>query len=474
MRKENFLIILCLFIAAVGNTQTVQLSHNDSVLLKDYIKEYIDEERKMQSNTNYISQKTFNTLIQQVFSKVVIKSEDIVKNGTASNISIKDDKSVISGNASFKGFKNSFWNFGLAGKTEGKTLSIFQSNGYSKGFTISAGIDFRTNSSIFYDGDSSITLSKLRQINNLKELQKIRNHLFIRVGDLRDRIQLLEGELQLDSSLLISNASGKTKLDFDFEAKGKQLQNMKDSLSYYVSIYKVDSTDRKSFIENEISNFELKQVKIVKYTLHWLSFNVSFSNQGYNIFDSSISARLQKDTLNRSYFQLFSFNPTYNYVRNTNRLLLFAYAGFSAQNQYALQDLKIKNETVTGAPSVIFEKNGTEALNVSEISNSYNKSYFSISPQAGGFLFFGKSKIVGIEAFASVNIKANVPDFLEYKPSYTFRFGPLFSLARDKSPLSDGTIGLMLTATNYLPSQKFTDVFGFGFRLGIPFNKVNL
>jgi len=424
-------------------------------------------------SNSYVTDNTFDALLQGVFSRIVIKSDDIIKNGTASNIKINDEKSTISGNANFKLKDRVFGNFGLAGITKGKALSIFSSNAYSTGFTINGGIDFRTGGSIFYNTDTARLTRQGRQANTLIVLRKIRDVANRNLATITDSIRILESLLKLDNNSLASQVNV-GRLDSNFTVLQSRLTYLLGQRSYYDSVMRLERDEIEDFVENTMSTYELSKIKTVPYTLHWLSFNGSFTNNGYNLFDTSVAAILKKDTVKREYYRQFSFNASYNYLRNTSRILFYAYGGFTVKNSYALEDISIKDNKLKNTTNKLIEINGEQLLDITKINITYNKPYAVYTFEFGGFTFLGKQKIIGFEWLASVSPKSNVPDGVEYRPSYNFRFGPLFSLSKSEGIQSGGTIGLMLTATNYYPNQTFGDVLSFGIRLGVPFNNIKL
>lgn len=461
-------LLLLFVITYLSNSLSAQTTPTiDTAQLNPFIRAYIEKENKMKNK--YVTTTSFNNLIQGVFSKVVVKSDDIVKNGTATSLKIDDDKSTLSGNINIKAFKNSFFNIGLAGTSKGKTLSIFDANAYSKGFTISTGLDIRLCSSIWYANDSADTLKHSREVSNLIELGKIKKTLLLDTTILNNNIKSLEKELEFSDAISLNS------LDIDFKEKDSLLQLCKAQLANRKALIEtINKKEFEAYVEKKMSAFELERVKSISYSLHWLSLTPSFTNNSYNLFDTSIAAILQKDTLKKDYYRQYSFSASYNYLKNVPNKLLYGYIGFIGKNSFALEDISLKNGGLYNASKKLIEVNGEQLLDISKVTNSYNKGYFSFTVEAGGFIFFGAKKSFGFEAYASATTKSNVPDGIEYRPSYNFRLGPLFSLSKDGGFLSSGTIGLMMTATNYYPNQTFGDIVSFGVRLGLPFNNIKL
>lgn len=407
----------------------------------------------------------FLEIVKQVFARVVVKNDDLVKNGTATSLVVDPDKSTISGNVNFKVMDFCYWNVGLGGNTESQQLSIFKGGGYNKGFTISTSLDFKLPfkfaSTIFYHPDScdSHLNNRAFHLNLLAaKLQKYRN---VKSTDIEKRMDTL-------ANILFGPSSDAIKLE-DLEAKKKEYDLLKDSLQifkkYLSSISGLDSIDK------EVADFELKNAPTNGYKLHWVNLGGSFSNQSYNIFDTSLTNPI-KDTLQTRHYQLFSFQVSYNWIRNAPKSLFYIYATLGLQKQYGLQGFtysKTKNE-LTGEENAIVKTTTVEAINVSQIHDSYNEAYWTVNPEISGFWFFGKNKIFGVEFMAAFKIKNRTPDLIEYRPSGSFRIGPLFSMSKSSGVVSTGTIGLLLTANNMVFSKNnLNDVLGFTVRLGIPF-----
>jgi hypothetical protein len=415
----------------------------------------------------YVNQKSFFEIAKQTFAKVIIKDDELVKNGTSSSIAIDKDKSTISGNANMKISNSVYLNLGVGGNAKGRQLFFFQEGGYNKGFTISTGLDIKLHSSIFYNSsDSCPVLTNNRSFYVLTFMNKVITHTALDTNVLHNEIEGLES---IAYPTAISNTiPAQTVLT----ATETLLKSKKDELKFCRDyLYSTSSAIRDS-VESLLSAFETKNAPINGYTLHWLNITPQFSNQGYNVFDTSVTARFFDDTLKKKFFRVYSANISYNYVRNTPRSLFYGYVGATIQNQYGLQDFKFKDGALIGGRSAIVEKNSIEALDVTDITGSYNRSYLQFTPQAGGFLFFGKSKTIGIEGFASVAIKSNTPVLIEHRPSYSLRFGPLFSMTRSEGVASTGTLGLFLNIEDMVSQDKIGDVISFSVRVGIPFSNI--
>jgi hypothetical protein len=360
----------------------------------------------------------------------------------------------------------------LAGITKGSTLPVFTANAYSKGFKITVGADKRVGGSLFYNNDSAKALRHIRQLQSLASLKKIRYVLAITEKKFQNRKKELEDEL----SLKVAYTDELASWNKDFDKLEKEYQAVKDTLLYYDKIkaaaHKEDLAE--SMVQDEMSSLEVSKIKDVSYSIKWFSLSASFENSDYNLFDTSVAARLKQDTIHKDYYRRFSGSVSFNYVRNIKKYLLYLYGGLTLKNSFALEDVSVKNNALTGTTNKLVEVDGAKLLNVSSVNNTFNTSYFNPVFETGGFLFFGKEKKFGFEGFAAMSVKSNVPEGIEYRPSFSLRLGPLFSLSNTDGFQSNGTIGLMISVENYTANQSFADYLTFGVRLGVPFNRIKL
>lgn len=476
-------ISFIMFILCVGGMAVGQDVHQDTAKYnKDsLIKRFSQKGGNLDfqcDSSHFLTGKGFSEITKQIFSRVVVKNDDLVKNGTASSLVIDGDKATISGNANIKLGDYSFLNLGVAGNTESKQLNLFKNGGYSKGFTLSGGWDFKLRpfqakllkkvlyffpSSLFYNPEPCKKLKEDRLYYYRNLYAKLNALCKVDSNDINNRINVLK-------SILFSSQVGDEspeKLDSLMKLYNKET----DSLNLFRR-YLSDKHSQDTAFDTDLAEFEVKNAVSTGYTLHWGNFSGSFSNQSYNIFDTSLTNSI-KDTLKNDHFQIFNIQASYNYVHSGPKVLLYATLGIAFQRQFGLQDFKYSGQKLIGGSTAIVETNNVEAINVSEIHESYNKPYWATSPQFGMFMFFGKKKVAGFELFASLNLKMKTPDLIEYRPSGSFRFGPLFSMSQSGGVVSSGTIALLLTANNMVfAKNNLNDVLGFSVRLGIPFSNV--
>jgi|GEM_PF-1756568 len=470
-----FLPVSLLPLIAIGQGT---LSHRNEFVIDKAIRTVQEAEKGYDcEHGRFVSPTTFNELTKQIFAKVVVKNNDLVTNGTAANLEIDDKTTVVSGNANFRVGRSAFWNIGLAGKTEGKMLSIFQGGSYSKGFTVSTGFDVKMKSTLFYKKEDCRKLVASRDTLERKILATLVAYKDFDTATVTREITALKEKLSLQQGSLDSIKHMLS--DKDLKKYEELLLKKQDSLQFYTDHFLAEFSDCstiKAYITEEISKAEVKTAAVNGYTLHWLSGNFSFGNQGYNIFNDSLTSHLFNDTLKSEYYRLYMLTLTYNFVWNTPRVLAYVYGGASVQNQYGLQDFKWEGNTLIGGNTAIVERNDVSALDVSSIASVYNKSYLGFTPQAGALGFFGRNKIIGGELYAAINIKSNTPQLIEYRPSYSFRAGVLFSLTKSKGVVSDGTIGLIGSINNYIPhnGRNFLDALTLGVRVGVPFRNIEL
>jgi len=162
-----------------------------------------------------------------------------------------------------------------------------------------------------------------------------------------------------------------------------------------------------------------------------------------------------------------------NHARVTKKLMLYCFGGITFGNRYGLEDIKIENDTLVGKSGIYVPTLSVKALDVSTFAETYNKSYNYFLFEAGTFMFFGEKRIVGFEAYVAARCKMNVPYLIDYRPTYSIRIGPLFSMTREKGVVSNGTLGIMLQSSEFTPGRhNFDDRFSFAVRLSIPFSNL--
>lgn len=441
---------------------------------------------------NYLSTAGFNAISKQLFAKVIVGMDGLPKEGTASSLSIDDETSKLGGNVNFSLPKapDMLFNIGVGGTASSNQVTLFTENAYQKGFKLHAGVNLKTGSSIIYEPDSCGKVIAARNAKFASLIKKIHAYEAVRSIDLQERIRKTRGlvspQKHPDFSTVAAN---------NIDSIQTQLAKQMDSL-FFIATYirnipkppiqvqrdymdsippdhplkkqeQVDST-----IRAEIGQFELKNALTIGYSMRWLSVNYSFGNNAYNIFDTSVT-RIFSEATKKQFYRSHNITLSYNYGLVTPKIMLFLFGGIAAGNRYALEDLKLEDDTLVGKVGIYLPELSVKAIDVSKFAEVYNKSYNYIMLQAGGFAFFGEKKIMGVEAYAGVRIKHKVPELIDPKPAYSIRFGPLFSMTKEKGVVSNGTLGLLLQSSEFTPSRKnFGDRFSFAVRLSIPFSNL--
>jgi hypothetical protein len=466
----------------------------DAVKLKTDRTEKKQKEDQLCMGNNYLSNVGFSDLSKQLFAKVIVGADGLPKEGTATSVAIDDETSKIGGNISFspgKRSKNMLCNIGISGTASGSQLNFFSENEYQKGFKITGGVNRKIHSSVFYYPDSCQKFVGNRDAYFISLIKKISDYEKVNAIDLIARIQTLRDSL---SPLKHKNFNEITYLA-RLDTMKKKLADMNDSLTFLATyVYqfpeqeeqqmhgviigttenypKINADSLTIILNKELGAFELKNAITSGYTMGWLNLSGSFANSSFNIFDTSVTKNFSEATKKESY-STWSVNFSYNAAMVTKRLMIYGYAGVTLGKRYALEDIIIENDSLVGKSGIYVPSLSVKALDVSHFAEAYNKGYHYFSLQAGTFMFFGESKIFGFEAYSAVRIKIKSPDLIDYKPTYTVRFGPLFSLTKEKGVVSNGTLGLLLESSDFTPSRKnFDDRLNFAVRLSIPFSNL--
>jgi hypothetical protein len=443
---------------------------------------------------NYLTTVGFKEVSKQIFAKVIVGADGLPKEGTATSVAVNDEKSTIGGNANFSLGNNFLGNIGIAGTASGSQLKLFSENEYQKGFNINPGINYklRWGTGIYYLPDSCHKVTGMRNAYFLALIKKIHEYEQVNAIQLINRIKTLR-----DSLSPLEHRS----VNFDslpnMEEMKKRLSAMNDSLAFlekYVYIFPKQDIERQtgkmirtdllknyyykkpksldSILKNEIGEHELKNAITSGYFITWLKLNYSFANNAYNVFDTSATKNFSEAAKKEEY-STSSIGLSINHARVTKKYMLYLFGGISFGNRYALEDIKIENDTLVGKAGIYVPALSVKALDVSKFAETYNKSYNYFLFELGGFCFFGEKKIVGLEAYVSARAKMNVPELVDHRPTYSMRLGPLFSMTKDKGVVSNGTLGLMLQSNDFTPSRdNFDDRFSFAVRLSIPFSNL--
>lgn len=471
--------------------------------------------------------------IYTVFNKVIVQNDDLVKNGTATNLTI-DKESKLSGNVHFKKGVCIF-NLGLAGNTTGNILNFFSNNSYNKGFTISGGIDVLTNkNSLIFDNVNCDSVKMERKIYFYKKLNelkvkysavdniKIDSYFIKRIDSLEklikesfhnhfekdsnreNRIRELEDSLEKTSTqkdslikeMSISEVESiKRKLDKDissldikvknisklitkikndnFNSISLELKKSKDSLALYTE-YKDMKDSLINSILKKIIDYDKEVVKLSNgYSLWWLKINASFSNQDYNIFDKSIQSSVSNDSITKDYFRNFTVSFSINYTKERSKQLWYGYLGLSVQNVYGLQGLIFRNDSFINKENLIVYKEAKEAIDKEKLKDLYDKQYYQLKFEGGFMYFWGAKKIIGVEANVSLLRTINMPETLSKFVILNARVGPVFSLSGiDKLKANGATLGLFLRFDNWILGENIERFFAYGVKLGIPIANV--
>lgn len=433
-------------------------------LLKEY-----DEKPE----TRITSPKTFRSIFSEVFSNIITGSNAVAKNSTA--LTYSQDKEIGSLGVNYAHFndRQTIYNYGLVAQTTGSVFNIYSSNNWNNGIGVSVGASSFFKNTLFFSREDSKVLAASRE--------KFLNRLVMEYAQLlilRDELKIKYSSLQKEdvSFSVVRNSTGQIMSTAKYYDSLRIVYDLLDSLDRRVNVLTKElakgSPDYANFYEEklstEIMNFELRTKKDWKYSIHWISGNISFGQSSSKIYNDT----LIRDSVfifdSKDFFR-FRISGTYNYTRNNIYLTYFS-TGLSLYNTNYLEGRNLKQIPFVSYDTIrrryaIF----TDAKSVAGNVEDYKSRILILAPSVNYAVFFGSSKTVGIQLLGTVKFVVAKPSEIDYPHTFDGSAGVVFHIKKDEH-VSKGTISAEAGLYNArFGTRIWNDAFALRLKVGIPF-----
>lgn len=456
------LIILVLIITSYSkiisqnSLDPIEKSKADTANLKSRVKSVIDKYKI--SAKGFVHPEAYLKIIKPVFSKVILNSDDAIKNGNAISFINNAEKSTISVSTTlfFKN-PNRFFNIGFTGNASNDYLFVKNEDkanyGVEGNFTFSRVI----NSSIYYMPDKKDKLQRKMNAFRSTVLAKELKFLDADTTALKNAVISLKNYLDVNRIYRLN-----TDADQQNDVSEKAVQKIVDSLTVIeatlvrLNNWRYNKDTLKSNIEEQLSDFEAKNAEINGTWVTWWEFGGKPSIQGVTYFDTTLTYYLQKG---KDAFPKLALTASLNYAKNTKNLSWFISGGANVFNNYFFEGLKKTDILSYDADTrTVVAKGFTET--------NPDKLYYTLNPFINSYIYPFPKKILGFELATDYRIS-------NLRWTHNFKVGILFSIAGKDGDISKGTVGIFFTGKNIDYSQKVgSEFYGYGFRVGLPINKI--
>lgn len=417
--------------------------------------------------------KALDSFIFKTFDKVVIGNDEVIKNGTALNLSVTD-KTKLSGNYLFKPRPNIGISIGLNATVSNNETMLVNNEGY---FQSGWGITGKLSILPFGSGgrfmpDDCKKLTEARRKFLVKEIEDYQRILTLNLSTLEKDIKnnadsvysdsiKLAREILVDSlAFYIMSSQRAKRLDSLKQIKQEYVRNVK---FYAQQLY--DSTFKPKIIK-----FEASTASWSGYTIFWTDIDFSLNTSGKTTIYNDATVNTAKISKNEMFWK-YRTGLSYNFA--TSRMYHAVYASLSlgVQNAYALEG-KVPIDTFNyGNLKVVNEGKSSTVYDISQLPN-YKDQKWIFSPSILVNWFLGEKKMFGFETFYEMLFRNNLPGVEDSKRKVmNARFGVIVNFS-EKFKTSLPTIGVFLKADEYDYKDTFKDYVTIGLRVGVPFDRI--
>lgn len=401
-----------------------------------------------------VQPKTFSQSLKPIFSKVILNNEGLVKNGTAANLNFGNGVDL---SALYQKQTSERWFFkaGFDTKLKDNTATIFDGKNFKTEFGLSFGFTqiIRRPGMFFIDQTCADLQSERRKQEN--DLTYLWNQYAI-----------------IDSSALKGRitsytAAATVKVGAENPDYLKYSQLLKDSKDSLITIQKLHQSLKHpgvaAVVEDSLAAWELrKAIKWSGYQVSWIDYDIKLPFKGYFVHDLNHI----EDTARFTLLSNFNAGFTLNHVHYGSRVLSYLYGGVTLYLERAVLALPATD-------TVSIRKSDKTNLYYKVTNNDwYRLLIFGIGPSLNHIAFFGKDKVIGVEAGLSWRhfFYNKVPG--QKNNIWNARAGIIFSL-NGEDQIGKGTFGVFAQLVDYKKTDGGVGKnIGIGVRFGIPFTRV--
>jgi hypothetical protein len=404
-----------------------------------------------------------DSFIYNTFDKVVIGNDELIKNGTALNISVSD-KTSLSANYLFRVSRWFALSTGLNATVSNNEVMIHNDGVWQSGWggSLKASILLGSNKGRFGGECEKFFMQRKVFINN--ELLKYQTN----VNSLQAKINRLNSRIEADSASA-STLSYETAVPLDLERARAE----RDSLSHLlVQLQRAQGYNADQYISNvfdpAIKKFEAANAPWTGYTIKWLDVEASANSVDKTLLYASgivDQSKISKTDV----FWKYKFGVSFNYAGVGAKYSYYINALFAYQNAYALEGKSPVDTFNYGSIKVVNEKGGG-IYDVSLLPD-YRKQSWVPSPSILANYFWGARKTIGAELFCETIFRGSLEGVEESRKTIVnARIGAVFNFS-EVQKTTIPTIGLFLKLNEFGFSNDFGKRLGVGIRAGLAFDR---
>lgn len=410
--------------------------------------------------------------IYKTFNKVVIGDDEVIKNGTALNLSVTD-KTKLSGNYVFKLADWMALSFGLNAAVTNSETAIVNNKG-----VVQSGWGLSTKLSILpgrnwgrFDSDScnKFFFARREFINN--QLNKYSSILAVNINQLQTLITQDSSQLIADSTLISALTFSPPNAGYSYLKQRRYLDSLQKVRQDY---YKVSAYTPTQFVDS-VFNVSIKEFESVNapwngYRIWWVDLDMSLNTFNkttiYNESQTS-SIKISENEI----FWKYKIGPSLNYADVGNRHSFYTSLLLSLQNAYKLEGKSPIDTFNYGEIKVASAEKNSSVYDISQLPD-YKKQKWIFAPSILINSFHGKYKMLGWEVFYETLFR-NGLDGVEdtRKVVMNARVGFIVNFS-ERYKTSLPTIGVFLKSDEYNFKDTFKDYLSVGLRVGVPFDRI--
>ena len=410
-----------------------------------------------------VLKRSLDTLFLPIFSTVVLDNNSLIQNGTAGSISQDADKGTISINYASSNFKKTrFYNYGVFTQNSGSFIQFFSSSSWNTGVGLNLGLtQILPKNGQYFEQDDCEKLAYERKNIAAKLLLKYRQIINLDTADLLKRIDTIDNLLDITHKPV--DAFFGSNINFNYMDSIRRVY--KDQLDEYTRLD--DYAKAQENLESDISEFEVKKKPFTGYWVHWVQFNLGYSNNTNKLYDSSILTSPFIGILKKDYNR-FRLSTSYNLTKNKSKSLSFFTLGLALFNTNFLENKTIKDIPFIKSVNNELKINSPDGTVIGDFKD-LTSNLWVFNPSIYVSSFFTKNKNFGFGFRADWKNVFVKPLSINYVNTFSSSLAFLFRVNADDA-LSKATIGLEAGFFDAnVDTHVWKDFFSARVSIGVPF-----
>jgi hypothetical protein len=500
MKSIKFIVsFFCLFYLSIsfsqqltytnrkGEPKTVTTAEIDDFFVKykvevgSLLKEYQGNDSS-DDDKRIIHPKLLNEQLKEIFNKLIFGKSDVVNSASAFGLTIKDDKTSVSGNFNLPTNASSapvpsFIKLGLNASGKGKIFNFYNDESWENSAEGSIGAVWKLSKASRY--------YKLKD-HEKKDLYKRRKYfLELLASHPSEKLKYSIENYNLIEKIINLYETG----DFDGVSNShdnlltkyseyKKLYIASELSSSYEFLYKEreliktffdrigDTKAIEKFVENKAKEFDENNVTLYGHNnMWWLDTNISFSNNGFNFTEENVTAT-NVEAFSKNVLGV-KLKADLNWSRETKNNFFYLNGGLSYDRGSFMN-----SSLINGTPKVV-----EDSFNNVVIIDDRDRVLGTISTlkdhfETGNLYVYGawfgtKNKNIGFNASFSHQYLITSPKGTTFSNNFSLLGGPV-AKTKDGS-----TFGIDVGFTNAVYNTRIVNDFVVRLRVGIPFNIIS-